>query len=258
MIDINQPVTNPALAAAIRDMKQNNTQEAQVRVINEVMKAQFISPVIISPPPVPWADGKTVLEQNTTIHFTTLENAEKQVFYPAFTDWEELGKVGLSENQQTLVMTFEDLAALVLDEKGGSDGFVVNPFSDSLVLDKHTVGALAEEKRKHSGVVEQVIEEDTPVQLGQPRDYPTEMVKAISEYLKQQKRVNAAWLQLMMREGEQSYLIIVDFTGDKREIFDGIYKAAMDHAGGMPIDMIPYDLEFGRTATAGIEPFYKK
>lgn len=261
MIDINKPVTNPELVEAINAIAENNTKENQDRVINEVMKAHFLSPVIISPTPESSGNnGETVLKENTKINFSIIENTANQHYFLAFTDWDELRKWHVNENQQTLILTFDDLAAMVLDEKGNSDGFVINPFGGNITFNKNMVTSLKEEKerRARGGVVEQVVKKDTTVQLGQPRIYPDEMVKAISNYMKNQKNVKAAYLQLMIKEGEQSYLIIVDFTGDKREIFDGIANTAMSYLNGMFIDLVPYDSDFGRNATRNVEPFYKK
>lgn len=261
MVDVNKPVINPELVMAIKAMKESNTKESQDQVINEVMKAHFISPVSILPiPGSPSDNNEVVLKEQTTISFSIVENTDNQSFFLAFTDWDELGKWHKSENQQTLIMTFDDLAGMVLDEKGNSDGFVINPFGDEITFNKAMIIALKEERerREKGGVVEQVVEKDTTVQLGQPRIYPKEMVNGISNYLKKQKNVQAAYLQLMIKEGEQSYLIVVDFTGDMREIFDGIANVAQNYLKGMYIDLIPYNSDFGLNATNNIEPFYKR
>lgn len=260
MFDVNKPVINPDLVVAIKEMKIINTKENQDRVINEMMKAHFISPVIISPIPGPSSDSEVVLKENTIINFSVIENTANQQFFLAFTDWEELWKWHKVENQQTLIVTFDDLARMVLDERGNSDGFVINSHGENITFNKTMIGALKDEKERRAKgcVVEQVVKKDTTVQLGQPRIYPKEMVNAISNYLKKQKNVQAAYLQLMIKEGEQSYLLIIDFIGDRREIFDGIANVAMSHLNGMIIDLIPYDSDFGRNATSNIEPFYKK
>lgn len=261
MIDVNKPVTNPELVRAISEIGENNSKEMQDQVINEVMKAHFISPVIISPSPEASINiNEAVLKENTTISFSIIENTANQKLFLAFTDWDELRKWHNSKNQQTLILTFDDLAAMVLDEKGNSDGFVINPFGGNVIFNKLMIRALKEEKdrRAKGGVVEQVVKKDTAVQLGQPRIYPKEMVKAISEHLRNKKKVKAAYLQLMIKEGDQSYLVIIDFTGDKREVFDGVAKVAMSYLNGMFIDMVPFDSEFGHNATKNIEPFYKR
>ena len=261
MVDVNTPVTNPDLVLAIKEMQTSNTKETQDQMINEVMKAHFISPVNISPIPGLIDEvGKVVLKEETTISFNMIINTANQQFFLAFTDWDELGKWCKSENQQTLIMNFDDYAAMVLDEKGNSDGFVINPYGGNVVFNKDMVRALRDEKerRANGGVVEQVVKKDTTVQLGQPRVYPEELVKGISNYLKNQKNVKAAYFQLMIKDGEQSYLIVVDFSGDRRVLFDGIANVAKNHLNGMFVDFVPYDSEFGRNATNNVEPFYRR
>lgn len=208
MIDVNKPVTNPSLVEAIKNMNENNTKEKQDKVIDEVMKAHFISPVNISPAPSSSSNNnEVVLKEKTTISFNIIEDTNNQKFFLAFTDWDELGKWHINENQQTLIVTFDDLAAMILDEKGNSDGFVINPFGHNITFNKSMILNLKNEKerRNNGGVVEQIVEKDTPVQLGQPRVYPKVMTNAISDYLKRQRNVKAAYLQLMIKEGEQSY-----------------------------------------------------
>jgi len=261
MVDVNIPVTNPELVQVIKEMLENNTKEMQDRMINEVMKAHFISPVNISPTPNHSDEaGKVVLKEQTTISFDIIENTANQQFFLAFTDWEELGKWRKNENQQTLVLTFDDYAAMVLNEKGNSDGFVVNPLGGNVIFSKAMVMALRDEKERRAkrGVVEQVVKKDTTIQLGQPRVYPEELVKAITDYLKKQKNANAAYLQLMINEGEQSYLVIVDSTGDRRVLFDGIANVATSHLNGMFIDLVPYDSDLGKNGVNNIKPFYKR
>ena len=51
MVDVNTPVTNPDLVRAISDMRQNNSPEKQNRMMDEVLKAHFITPVNVSPEP---------------------------------------------------------------------------------------------------------------------------------------------------------------------------------------------------------------
>ena len=261
MIDVNKPVTNPQLDTAIKQMRENNTKENQDHMIDEMMKAHFISPVVISPAPgQPGNNNKVVLKEDTEINFSIIENTANQKFFLAFTNWDELRKWHNAENQQTLIMTFDDLASMALNKDSNIEGFAINPFGGNVMFNKAMIASLKAEKERRAsgGVVEHVVKKDTTVQLGQPRVYPKELVNAISGYLKTQKNVQAAYLQLMIKEGEQSYLIILDFTGDRKEIFDGIAKASMKYLKGMFIDFVPYDSDFGRGAAKNIEPFYRK
>ncbi len=280
MVDVNTPITNPELVKAINDMQQDNSPEKQDRMIDEVMKAHFITPVTVSPEPEHHHDhcdchdhhhhdhcdchdhdhDHTTLKEGTTISFFAIKDSAGQAFFLAFTDWDELYKWQNNEHQQTLIVTFDDISGMLLQENSRWDGFVINPYGESIVFDIADVKALKaeKEKRANGGVVEQVIEKETIVQLGEPLVYPGDMLKAICAHLKKKKNVKAAYLRLMMKDDEQSYLVVVDFTGDRRETFDGIGKAAWEHLNGMYIDLVPFDTDFGRQAAAGVEPFYRR
>ncbi len=80
----------------------------------------------------------------------------------------------------------------------------------------------------------------------------------ISKYLKTCKNVNAAYLRLMVKDNEQSYLIVVDFSGDKNEIFSGIANAGVPFSNGKYLDFVSLSSDFGKSAVEKVESFYKK
>ncbi len=259
MIDVNKPVTNPSLVQALDDMMKSNCEASQNEVINEILKAHFISPVTISPTPqTSTSQSNVVLKEQTTIGFNTIENEANQVYLLAFTDWDELRKWQKNEEQQTLIVTFEDLVSMLKSDSSNLEGFVINPHRHNFIIDRSTAFIIKEQLDRHktSGVTEQVITKDTTVFLGQPKIYPKEMIDAISLYLKRQENVRAAYFQLMIKDGEESYLVIVDFKGEQRELFDGIGSTAKQYLSGKFIDMIPYDSDFGREASKDVKPFY--
>ena len=103
------------------------------------------------------------------------------------------------------------------------------------------------------------VEKTTQVLIGEPADYPHGLVEAVRTLLKTMREVKKAWLLFMQKDGEQSFLIVVDFQGDHRKIFDAIGQAATSHLKpGQFIDMVPFGDGFGRNAVKNHKPFYKK
>jgi len=94
------------------------------------------------------------------------------------------------------------------------------------------------------------------VLLGQPKEYPHEMIAAVTAYMKTQKGIKKAYLRLMIDGHEQSYLLIVDLEGRKEELFGGIAAAATPYLNGMVLNMV--DLDGWEEHVKGVEPFYKK
>ncbi len=150
-MDINKPVENPALSAAIKEMLKDNDENNQAKMINEVLNANFITPAKITPePPAPDKDGKTVLPKETVIGFITLEDEVNEEYFIAFTDWKQLKRWREKEDEQTIIVTYEDLSTLVLDPRGRSSGFVINPYSDNIVIKKQLIKTINEQRKKKS------------------------------------------------------------------------------------------------------------
>ena len=127
---------NEALLAAIERMEKQNDRASREAVLDLVItQGQFISPVEILP-----GQGQ---EQN--VRFTLLQNQNGQPFFPAFTSWEELRKFCGPKNQQTLAMTFDQYAGMILKDNQAA-GFVIDPFGCCLSFDREMVSHLVQRK----------------------------------------------------------------------------------------------------------------
>lgn len=254
MIDVRGPVTNPELKAALEGMHRENTRENQDKALDALLQAHLLSPVSIDPPPEGAdGEGKTQLKKDTKIQFQLLSTQDNRVFFPAFTDWEELRKLCGPQNQQTLVLTFADYVPMVLRDAAAA-GLVVNPFGDSLTLERPMVEYLA----GRLGLLRQEVKKDTQVMLGQPAQWPEELVKALKERCAQLPEVSRLWLRLMVKEETRSYLLVVDHSGRHEEVFPRLAQAARPYLEGMPIDLTPWSEGFGRSAVQDVEPFYTR
>ena len=258
MIDINKPVTNPDLVKAINDSYPNQIDK-QKRIVLEATKAHLLAPVLISPEPEGDINvNERVVKKDTTISFNYLEDTNNQKYFIAFTDWNALRKWRNIEKQQTLVVTFDDLSSMVLNSNNGHAGFVINPYGEDIVFRRPLLEALKEEQNKPiiGNACEYVVKKDTRVMLGQPKVFPQDLVDAITRYLENQKMVRAAYFMQMLREEELSYLLIVDFSGNKKVLFGGISKSVQGYLNGMNIDMMPLETGFAQEAIRNVKPFY--
>lgn len=136
-----QVLDNAPLLQAIARMQTENSRESQEAVLDMVIsQAQFLAPADI----VPETEGK-----EAAVRFQLLTNQEGQPFFPAFTGWDELRKLCGPKNQQTLVLTFDDYAAMVLRDNRAA-GFVVDPFGSCLSFDRAMMNHLVQRKRERS------------------------------------------------------------------------------------------------------------
>jgi hypothetical protein len=102
----------------------------------------------------------------------------------------------------------------------GSD-IVLNPSSE---YGWHLKTDDLEEIMQHFGTNSMMVEQDTPVLMGQPAINPVDLKKAISDVFMRDGRVQSAYFCLIVNQnsGEHSFLVGVVFRPDQeyREIFN--------------------------------------
>lgn len=261
-VDVNKPVENPKLKSLLDEFHSQDASkkgDAAEAVAEELAaNARLLAVMQIDGNGVEHnSDGTAVFKKDTTLAFEMFADGQGTHYLPVYTDWNELRKNERYRDAHvdTLIVSFDDICAIAK----GKAGTVINPFSDNFVITPSNLVHMKQHKDYLTkGYTENVTEKDTTVQLGEPADYPTEMVEAIRQYAKTNRAINAIWLKLMVKDGEQSYLLIVDFTGDRREVFSSIARAGTPYIhNGLPIDMVPLNDSFGKNAATG-EPFYRR
>ena len=91
---------------------------------------------------VPETEGK-----EAAMRFQLLTNQEGQPFFPAFTGWEELRKLCGPKNQQTVALTFDHYAGMVLRDNRAA-GFVIDPMGACLTFDRNMMEHLVQRKQE--------------------------------------------------------------------------------------------------------------
>lgn len=249
-------VSNPDLKANLELLHMHQSDTLEQAVFDEIANhAQFLSvvkPVESSTPEAPKFDFPVL---------TT--SGHGYIFYPIFTDMEELRKWNQDEDVQTVVLTFDSYAEMVAQDSK-IHGLVINPYGanfsierdmvDYLQVQKAFVGKLAIEQMFH-----QQEAAEGGVKLSDPEPYPTEMVNATAAYMATNETIRRAWLRLMENEGEKSYLIIIDAEdSDTHGDFGEVSSAALPYLTDMYLDLMTLEDEFSQKAVEGVEPFYTR
>ena len=104
-----------------------------------------------------------------------------------------------------------------------------------------------------------IIESGTQVRIGEPKEYPIDLMATLINHFSTEPYVNAAFLRMIEKDGKVGYFIVVDFIGDMNELFEGIAEAAKPYIDDEEaLTIMPYTMEFARNAVKEIEPFYKR
>lgn len=260
--DINQPVTNPKLINALQSFDQQPTLEKQKYLFEQLKEAKLLAPIMVKIPDNVERnkDNSITLQQGTTLSFFGINNANNESFFPAFTDWEELRKWQNYEDQQTLVVDLTYYQSLLNDSKQ-CNGVVINPFNEGLAINRSMLETILATDISTLTENEVSISEDTDVLIGSPEEYPQQLVDTIKEHLQTKAEVKSAYLRLMIQNGQQSFLIVLDINKgiDPKTIFNELGEVIKPyHVKDKFIDFIPADTSFGQEAIKGEKPFYEK
>ena len=158
-------------------------------------------------------EGVKTLEKDTTVEFITFENGQ----IPLFTSTNRIFDKGIIKEQVPyLAMKGQDLFEL---SKGAT--FILNPYSDygKELLPQEIESLLNGSIFDHTNEVR--IEENTEIQMGQPAKYPTELVKVLTRFFKDQPSVNAAYLALISMEKSKDLhhlMIGIDVEGNMSSV----------------------------------------
>lgn len=262
-MDYMNVVNDDELLKAIEEMKKNNSPENQSHMLDLLVEAKFFTPVSITPAPdtVDGMMAHITLPPDAKIRFHMIENGKGQSFFLAFTSFDEMKKWRPNQDNQTIVSSFDDYANMVKRAVGDGQvgGFVIDPFGANMLFTKEQTIMIKEVKDgRASDGNKHRIKEGEEVYYGEPLNYPTEMAEAVKNYLEKTNNVSGAYLQLMCQGNEESYLIVVDYDGDKQSLFEGIAEAAKPYLNDMCLDILGVENELGERIANRAKPFYEK
>lgn len=237
---------------AERRAMEGKPQEEQVellnRLINElVMNAMFIAPVQF---PNGYESGD--------VTFSLLRSPDDVGFFPLFTNSEELAKWHGMENAQTVQLPFDSYADM-LNARDGFGGIVVNAFSDNFAVDKKLVREWYEQKQMAiNGHANHAITKDTKYEFFVPEPYPIQVSDKLCEAAKRLPEVNRLWLRGVKLDGKDSYLAVVDFTGDRSKVLTALGENTKDFLNEMPLHVVQLQSGFAEEAVENVLPIYTK
>lgn len=138
MKELGNEIINPALMLAVSRMKENNNLLTQNKLAEEALRAKFLVPCKVQMKPGTEQEANRT-PKNTSVQFNLLKTTEGDIYFMAFSDMGELKKWQDIENQNVMVMGFDDLAGLVLNENSNAKGFVLNPVTSNVVFQKQLI-----------------------------------------------------------------------------------------------------------------------
>lgn len=253
----DETVENPAFGEAMRRLRQEASPENQGRLLQELaLRTRFILPVMLSKPAARNKEGRLVVPPDATARVALLTGGDGKHYFPAFTNRQEWEKWRAHQGQNMAVAQFDDYVEL-LDKDPAVSGVVIDAFGDSYMLTREEIGRLKgiKDSMKVAGREER-LEVGTTVRLEAPKKAEA-LEQALGRYFRTQPGVRAAYLRMMEKEGERSYLLVLSCNGGfDRAVADGAAKAAAPYLNGVNLRIAPALSELGERVSRSAQPFY--
>ncbi|WP_044974366.1 enhanced serine sensitivity protein SseB C-terminal domain-containing protein [Ruminococcus sp. HUN007] len=244
-------IENPALVYAMYEMKDKKTKETEAKFISELRRATFITPAVVE---VKGEDGEFRVAEDssqkgeTRIQFMMLQNDKKERFLPAFTSMEEVRKWRKEDHFQTVICNFDQYINIVASDAEGPRGLAIDPYGSNILLSRELLEGLksAIDERNNSQVF-----------IADLKEHPEELEDALRDFFNEDGTVEQAYLQLMRRGNDVSYLLIVDnefpenasedeVKSIRKNLFDNIAEKIKPALNGRPLSIAGFSDEFGK------------
>ena len=150
-VDLNKPVENPRLVAALDACADNATDEARAALCGELNRATYLAAVLTSQADVKTSEsdrGHVVFEKGRTIHILTAAGPDDKQMVLLFTDWSQI-RSWTSQNVDALVMPAQEAWSVAL-MGDVHNGVIINPAGNSFTLSRAQLEALREEAPNQS------------------------------------------------------------------------------------------------------------
>lgn len=133
---IDPVVNNSEFILALKIMQGNLTPETQSEFINQMLHARFLVPALFDPEPELNSEGVAVMEDGAKVMLSSLSNHKREVYLVAYTDLKEAQGHKQAENQHTMACSYLDFCTMVFNEGSPYAGFVINPFSENIIVSR--------------------------------------------------------------------------------------------------------------------------
>lgn len=256
-MNTGEKINNDKLMKAMADLKANNNPETQNAYVDSLLEAKFLVPAVFDPKPKKDENGNLIPQGKVKVHFRILVNQKKEKIFPCYTDDQTFIDGVQGEEVERVVMTYREIVPLILNSKGEMAGFAINPYTDNMPVTAKLIEQI--EAVKKQGMKKQQMEPGSTVRLRTPSYQPVDMINAAKDFLQTCPNVNAAYLQMMEKEdGEDAYLITIDFTGDEQKLFSDLMPIVKNYSFGIPVNLTDTKNFLGAKVIENAEPFYKK
>lgn len=139
LLVIDPVISNNDFVISIKLMQDNFTPEKHQDFVNQMLHTRFLCPVLFDPNPEVKPNGMTQVPENTKLMLSSLKNKNGESYLVAYTDTKEANNHKQTENQHNIICSYFDYCTIVEKEDSPYAGFVINPFSENVIISKQSM-----------------------------------------------------------------------------------------------------------------------
>lgn len=138
---IDPIVNNSDFVITLKIMQDNPNPDTQKDFINQMLHTKFLCPALFDPDPELSDDESKIasLPDDAKVMLSSLSNSKGEIYLVAYTDNQEAARHKQAENQHAIECSYFDFCTMVLKEKSPYAGFVINPFSENVIVTKEII-----------------------------------------------------------------------------------------------------------------------
>lgn len=232
-------IENKELADLLNKIKEDPSEENMIALLKCAAGSTFLVPV-------------TGSEGNYSFHAISGKDSKRYIVVYSDSDSFEEGHKG--RQQGGVLAGFEDLIDVVLEEKMGLDGFVINPGMQEVLFGKDMLSLIKDQMADPS---------DETAKVGEPDHYPPKLKQKIDEYLASQDKVSAVWVRLLLANGTgiHKWLIVIETKLEGEELryeADNLKNFLTPYLDGLDGMIVSSEEEFAQRVIKNVKPFGSK
>ncbi|ACM19352.1 hypothetical protein Geob_0990 [Geotalea daltonii FRC-32] len=136
-IDVNKPVENPDLVAAIQNHANHNSNESTVELVEAIRKAVFLAAIDergLNKQEI--GKGEIEIQKGSKFGILEVQDSDNRRLLTLFTDWKEFQNYAPS-HFSGLIMPSNQVSSYV--QTGSYDGVVINPGGNALPIYRNLI-----------------------------------------------------------------------------------------------------------------------
>ncbi len=252
---------NQNLIDALERIKENKEETAYMWLFYNLVNAKLVLPVAIDTVP----DENGNVPENAKVKYFSIKYPSGNTYLVTFTNTDYFNQWQQNIHKYHILCEFPQVVKMTARKESGYSGIIIDPETTNVILPNDELlkflRPVGKDIAEDMSVKAERIITDKNVGLQPVENPPKRLISALKEHMAKDKSIVSAHIMQTFRKGETTptYILVVDFLGSAKRVFEDIAKVAHDNMDvDAPIGIMPAGDKIAQGYIKNVEPFYKK